>query len=168
MFRDKKGMKIQSATMKDYDSLCRLMTQGNKLHADLIPKIFQEFSGPSWPRERLQHFVESENAEAIVAQSEDGIIGFLTIEKTDYPPYPMFKRHRHAMIHTLVVDESCRRQGVGAMLLEAARDWTRNHGAHFLQTNVWCANKAASAFYVKHGFKTVSQKVELEVDVGEI
>lgn len=160
-------MKTRFATMEDYDSLCSLFAQGDKLHADLVPMIFQEFSGPARPRERLQYLVESQDAGAIVAESDSRIVGLLTLEKSDYPSNPMFKRHVHAMLHTLVVDESCRRQGVGGMLLEAAQDWARDRGVRFLQTNVWCTNEMATAFYAKHGFNTLTQKVELEVDAGE-
>lgn len=46
--------------MDDYDHLCSLFAQGDKFHADLVPEIFQEFSGPHRPRERLQHFMEVE------------------------------------------------------------------------------------------------------------
>jgi GNAT superfamily N-acetyltransferase len=161
-------VKVRFATMKDYDSLCSLFAQGDKFHADLVPEIFQKFSGPARPRERLQYFVESEDAEAIVAESETGIMGLLTLEKTDYPSYPMYKRHAHAMLNTLVVDESSRRQGVGGILLKAAQDWARKRGVRFLQTNLWYANVAAKNFYTKHGFKTLTQRAELEIDLEEI
>jgi GNAT superfamily N-acetyltransferase len=155
---------IRYATMDDYEDLCRLFAQVDKYHVELVPEIFQEFPGPARSRERLSHFVDNENAEAIVAQDEGKIVGLLTLEKSDYPSYPMFKRREHAMIHTLVVDEARRRQGIGGLLLDAAAGWARDRGVRFIQTNVWRANADAREFYSKHGFQTLTERIEMEIE----
>ena len=160
-------MKTRIATMNDFDNLCCLFTQGDKYHADLIPEIFQEFAGPARPRDHIQHLIDTDDTEIIIVEHDDTIVGFLTLEKTDYPTYPIFKRHPYVMIHTLVVDESHRRQGIGTMLLQAAQDWARSHDVGYLQATVWTANTEATYFYTKQNFNTLTQRLQLEIDKGE-
>jgi ribosomal protein S18 acetylase RimI-like enzyme len=153
--------------MDDFDNLCNLFAQVDKFHAELIPEIFQEFPGPARPRDYLQRFVDNDDAEIIVVEHEDEIVGFITLKKTDYPSYPIFRRHPHVMITTLVVDKSHRRQGVGSILMQAAQDWTRRHGVRYIQATVWTANTTATDFYSKHAFNTLNQRLEIEIDMGE-
>ena len=160
-------MKIRTATMDDYDNLCKLFTQGDKLHADLVPEVFQEFPGPPRPRDLLQHFIDNDDADIIVVEHEDEIVGLLSLEMTDYPSYPLFRRRPYVMIHSLVVEETQRRLGVGSSLLQAAQDWARRRGVRYLQANVWSANTIALDFYTRHAFDTLTQKIELVIDMDE-
>ena len=153
--------------MDDFDNLCSLFVQVDKFHADLVPEIFQEFPGPARPRDYLQHFINNDDAEIIVVENTEEIIGLITLKKTDNPSYPIFRRHPHVMITTLVVDKSHRRQGVGSILLQAAQDWTRSRGVRFLQAYVWTANTTATDFYSKHAFNTLTQRLEVEIDMEE-
>ena len=48
-----------------------------------------------------------------------------------------------------------RGQGVAAALLRQAVAWAEARGAHALQLGVNCANEAAVALYLRHGFEAV-------------
>ncbi len=153
--------------MDDYDAICDLFRQADLHHLALLPAVFQAFSGPPRPRERFRHFVEDEDADVIVAEIEGRIVGFTNLEKAAHPSYPMFKHHEYVLMHNIVVDTHCRKQGVGSILMDATRRWARAHGLTFIQTTVWSANTTAKQFYAKHGFKTLSERIELPLDGEE-
>ncbi len=155
---------IRMATMDDYDAICHLTEQVDQLHTDLIPAVFQPFSGPARSQERIAHFVEGSNADIIVASLDDNILGYLNIQKAAHPPYPMFRTHEFAQVENLVVDAGHRQQGVGIILLAAAKEWSRDRGLRFIQTNVWSANRHAREFYGKHGFETITERIELDLN----
>lgn len=155
------------ATMEDYEGICRLMTQVDEVHVDLLPDVFQSSPGPARPKEPIAHFVENEDADIILALRGTEIIGLLDLEKSAHPPYPMFRQHEYAMIDNLVVDTKHRGQGVASLLIQVAKQWACAKGLGFLQTTVWVANVGAKQFYEKHGFGTLSQRIELALDSKE-
>ena len=160
-------IRTRLATMDDYEGICRLIAQVDHVHVGLLPNTFQGLPGPARPKELIAHFVESKDADVILASTDTEIIGLLNLEKSSNPPYPMFKQHECAMIDNLVVDTKRRGQGVGSVLLRAAKQWAQAKGLKFLQTSIWVANAGAKQFYEKHGFQTLNQKIELALDNDE-
>jgi N-acetylglutamate synthase-like GNAT family acetyltransferase len=57
-----------------------------------------------------------------------------------------------ALIHSLYVDESMRRRGIGAALVAAARKAAHSRGARHL----YLFSTAAGEFFERHSFKTVA------------
>ena len=159
-----KEITVRSGTMNDYETICRLTEQVDRHHVEILPDIFQPFSGPVRSRERVAHFVEQDDAEILVADRHGDLIGYLNLEKAAHPSYPMFKQHEYVMIHNLVVDATHRGEGVGSLLLDAVKHWARDHGLHFIQTNVYSANVTAEHFYTKYGFHSLSTRIELDLD----
>ena len=153
--------------MSDYPEICRLAEQGDQYHVDLLPAVFQRPKGPARSRDRIAQFVESKDGDIILATSGGTIIGCLCIQKARYPEYPMFKPHDYAQIVEVVVDAAHRQRGIGGSLIEAAKQWSRNRGLRFMQTNVWRANESAKAFYTKCGFRTITQRMEITLDETE-
>ena len=154
---------IRLGTMNDYEAICRLTEQVDLLHVEILPDIFQTFSGPVRSRERVAYFVEQDDAEILVADRHGDLIGYLNLEKEAHPPYPMFKPYEFVMIHNLVVDATHRGEGVGSLLLDAAKHWAREHGLHSIQANVYSANEKAEHFYAKHDFQSLSTRIELNL-----
>jgi ribosomal protein S18 acetylase RimI-like enzyme len=150
--------------MSDYPEICRLAEQGDQHHVDLLPAVFQRPKGPARSRDTIAQFAEGKDGDIILAASGGAIIGCIWIQKATYPEYPMFKPHDYAQIVEMVVDAAHRQQGVGGVLIEAAKQWSRNHGLRFMQTNVWWANQSARAFYTKYGFQPITQKMEIVLD----
>jgi len=67
---------IRIATMNDYEEICRLYRQLDEIQADLLPEVFQRFSGSPRPREVVAHFIEQDTADYIVAVVDARIVGF--------------------------------------------------------------------------------------------
>jgi len=154
---------VRPATLEDYEAVCKLSRQCDTHHAKLLPEVFQTFSGPSRPRQWLARFVQEDNADVLVAEVGDKIVGLLILRKAAHPSYPMFRPHEYAYIEDLVVDADYRRQGVGGVLLEAAKKWALDRGLFFLQTTVWVANQDARHFYQRQGFVPLTERLEFRI-----
>ena len=76
---------------------------------------------------------------------------------------PFFKRYEYAMIDGCVVDEHHRFKGIGSLLMNAARDWTKERGLEKMQLSVWANNEVARAFYRKQGFEDLIKRMELRL-----
>jgi len=156
--------KIRLATMDDYEAICRLYRQADQHHVDLLPQVFQAFPGPARSRELVSQFVGQDGAACIVAEADGKVVGLVSVKKAATPPYPMFRPREHALVEVLVVDEAHRHTGVGSLLLDAAKQWARARGLRSLQTNVWAANRVAKRLYARHGFKTITERIEFSFE----
>lgn len=58
----------------------------------------------------------------------------------------------------LVVEESSRGKGLGSLLIEAARQWTRERGHHKLKVRCNSLRVQAHQFYLKEGFVPEKQQ----------
>jgi ribosomal protein S18 acetylase RimI-like enzyme len=84
----------------------------------------------------------STTAETVVAVAGGHIVGMIHVEVSRFGFGGL----------GMLVDAEWRGRGVGSALLQAAIDWSRDHGLHKLCLDVWPANTAALALYRKFGF----------------
>jgi len=68
------------------------------------------------------------------------------------------------MIENAVVDKPFRGKGVGGKLFEAAIAWAVERGLRYVQTTVWHDNTGAMEFYVDHGFRPMTVRLELDTE----
>lgn len=65
--------------------------------------------------------------------------------------------HGVAMMHALEVTASCRRSGVGRLIVRKAAFWALDHGAHSLAALCTKANTGANALYASMGLSVVGE-----------
>ena len=99
---------------------------------------------PMWDAERaaerLAAAIDDENAEVLVA---GGIAGFCTV----YYDFDSVRFGRRAWVEDLAVDPQQRSLGIGKALLDAAKDWAREHGASHLELDSAEVRTDAHRFY---------------------
>jgi GNAT superfamily N-acetyltransferase len=91
---------------------------------------------------RLADTIAATDADVLVADS-DGIVGFCTI----YYDIESVRFGRRVWIEDLAVDPTWRSQGIGKRLLDAAKDWAREHGASHLELDSSELRVDAHRFY---------------------
>ena len=103
--------------------------------------------GVAYDAAELAYFMNHEGAETIVVEVNGTIVAFLIME--------VHRTRRTATIVTLDVTEDQRRNGYGTRLLKRSEEILRDYGVEAYDLQVDVSNRAAIAFYKKHGFNTV-------------
>lgn len=98
-------------------------------------------------RRHLRLARNSPHIGVIVAETEQGIVGRLSIARDPHPSC------RHVADVGLMVRRDARRQGVGTALLAAAEQWARRAGIRKIELHVFPHNEAAIALYERAGYE---------------
>ena len=127
----------------------------------------QRFMSPARDAERgYAAFMQAQLAErdvtVLVAERAGAVIGYVYagLEPRDW----MSLRDSAGVVHDVVVDPLHRRAGVGRMLLAAAMEWLRAHGAP--RVILWTAerNEAAQRLFAESGFRRTMIEMTRELE----
>ena len=105
------------------------------------------FDAP-WPVIMIADLLSGEGMIALVSEQAGAARGFVLARVVA----------DEAEILTLAVDPSCRRAGIGAVLLSTAIELAAAKGAQALFLEVAVDNQAALGLYVRHGFAKVGRR----------
>src|SRR5215203_3232406 len=112
----------------------------------LFPLV-QKFEGPAAPeepdfRERLLRLIGRDDAQALVADGPEGLIGYLLGHD------PLIADGPVARVEELYVDPDRRHDGVGRELLDAFEQWARSRRRRGIELTT----RAAMGFYERLGY----------------
>lgn len=155
---------IRKAALRDIPEIQRLYRQGDRHHAELLPQVFQPLDGDARGNEVVQQWIDRDDADYLVAELDDRVVGFLNVQRSSHPHFPMFRPHEFAMIENFVVDSPYRGKGIGSVLFGAAIKWAREMGLRYVQTTLWHNNARAREFYLSRGFRPLTVRLELDTE----
>jgi ribosomal protein S18 acetylase RimI-like enzyme len=150
---------IRTATAEDYDELCGLVDQVDRLHREHVPEVFRKPDGPVRERAYLDGLLADESAAIFLAVVDGRAAGALVALLRDAAPIPILVPRRVAVVDNLVVDESLRGMGVGRALMVQAEAWAVQHGASALELSVHEFNRHAIDFYESLGYATTTRRM---------
>ena len=104
---------IREAVASDYDALCELFDEGDALHRENLPWIFQKPRGAVRGRDYVLDLIADEAVGFFVAQVGDRLVGLICAMIMETPDVPIFVRRRYAVIDNVVV-----------------RPWTETYALH--------------------------------------
>jgi GNAT superfamily N-acetyltransferase len=93
----------------------------------------------------------------LVAENNGSILGWIHAAVS-----PVLEADLYAEIAGLVVDASCRSQGVGATLVEAAEAWARTAGCRAMRVRSRVMRERAHAFYERNGYVRIKTQHAFE------
>ena len=157
-----KHIHIRKATNDDFSAICRLFEQGDQHHENLLPKYFSVVK-EARSIEFLNSFIEADSAEFFLALKDELVVGILNLQESQMPKQPFCKTAKFALIDSIVIDRKYRKQNIGSLLLQEAKAWAAEKQLSDIQLVVWKDNASAINFYTKHGFKSLSQRMNLEI-----
>ena len=109
----------------------------------------------------LRSQLHEEHAVVFVAERTGVIVGYVyaAIEPTSWKEL----RDTAGFIHDVIVEDSSRRLGIANLLVEAAIEWFRAHGAP--RVMLWTAeqNPAAQNLFSRLGFRRTMIEMTLEI-----
>lgn len=123
-------VRVRKAGVQDVVSLVPLF--------DAYRQFYRQPSDTEASRQFLSDRLARDESIVFVAEYEGDPVGFLQL----YPLFSSVTLGRVFLLNDLYVPPSARRQGVGARLLEAAREWAEREGAHYLELSTAVDNPA--------------------------
>lgn len=155
--------KVRKATDNDYAPLCELFDEGDALHRDNLPHIFQAPGGAAREQEYYSGLIADENTALLVAEVGEKLVGFVHAIVKDAPVMPIFVPRCYAVVDSIVVRSGFKNRGIGRKLMEKMQEWAIEKGATSIELNVYEFNKNAISFYEKVGYQTYSRKMNKEL-----
>lgn len=129
---------IRPACTHDIQSMTGLLGELFTIETDFTPDIRRQ-------RQGLADLMSDPTANILVAVADDKIIGMCTLQSL----ISTAEGGTVGIVEDLVVSESCRRQGVGEMLLAEIERLARDKHMRRLQLLTNMENQAALNFYAK-------------------
>jgi ribosomal protein S18 acetylase RimI-like enzyme len=146
-------MEIRLATLNDIEALCPLLTEFFAYNAGLQPMYCNlHYERGEYPK----GIIESDKSDFVVAVQNDAILGFIHINQMKTPPYDSIVSHDYAEIMAFMVTATHREQGVGALLIDAAKQWSNARNLDYIELISLTNAKEANSFYDNKDFVTVS------------
>lgn len=151
---------IRPAAERDIPKLLELLTGICRLHQQGRPDLFRQV-GTKYDGEALKALLADPSRPILVAaDEEDTVRGYVFGQYQVHQGETALNDLTTFYIDDFCVDGSCRGQGIGTRLYEAAADLARAHGCYNLTLNVWAFNESAEKFYRKLGLKPQETKME--------
>lgn len=150
---------IRKAVVADYDQLCELFAELDKLHHDALPHVFCVPSAPLRSLDYVASVVADSDAVVLVAEFDGRIVGAIHVTLREASEFPVFVDRRYAWVENLGVRREFRRRGIATELMRRAQDWARARGVTQCELNVWEFNEEALEFYASLGYETASRRL---------
>lgn len=141
------SISIRFGTLDDASEIARLLTQlGHPNTTELIQSKW-----PSW--------AAAGNVALVAGRSDGKLAGVATLGRmvTLHRPKPVGR------IVAIVVDEACKRQGIGKALVLAAEEYLRNEGCGLIELTSNTNLTEAHQFYQNMGYRITSYRFMKEL-----
>lgn len=99
----------------------------------------------------------------LVAEDDSQLLAYLYAKPTTLPVSEDLKEaHELSKIYTHRAAQS---QGIGLQLIQNWEDWAKRQNISHLVLGVWSENEAAQRFYIRQGYRKIS---EYKLTVGDV
>ena len=153
-------MKIRNALLSDLDSIIVYWRAMVEDHARIDPIYKLREGGENDAIVHFSNMISDENRLLIVAEDSNNVAGYLSASTRMMPP--VFEPQRIGLISELCVSPELRRQGIGRLLFEHAREWFLRNGVERIEARTLIANQLSNAFWKSIGFETYSAEYRLK------
>jgi ribosomal protein S18 acetylase RimI-like enzyme len=146
-------MEIYQATIDDLEGVSDLF--------NLYRKFYQQESDLEGAKTYIKKRIESKDSVIFVVKDKQKYVGFTQL----YPTFSSISMKRAWILNDLYVDEEARKQGIGEMLLQKAKEYATETGAKSVSLSTAPDNYSAQRLYEKNGYKKDSQFLYYELSL---
>ncbi|PPA70434.1 GNAT family N-acetyltransferase [Jeotgalibacillus proteolyticus] len=134
-------MEIYQATMEDLKGVSTLF--------NLYREFYQQPSDFEGAAAYIEKRLKNKDSIIFVAKDRDNYVGFTQL----YPTFSSISMKKAWILNDLYIAASARKQGVGEMLLNKAKDFAIETGAVSISLSTAPDNHSAQRLYEKNGYK---------------
>lgn len=149
------GIKLRTAGAADLPAILTLYRALDETLVALQPEFFC-----AAPRDEAMYarLLANPDHAFLLAEADGVTVGFVLVRNAGWTPeFSSLLPHRYAELCDLVVAPLWRGQGVGSLLVGAAKRWARDRRLEYLELNVLAQNDGAIALYESHDFVEASR-----------
>lgn len=157
-------MEIRFAENKDVLQILKLLRQVGKVHHDGRPDLFRA-DAQKYGASQVIAMLDDPATPIFVAAEGERLLGYCFCMVQEHTKDPVFEDYTSLYIDDLCIDETCRGQGIGKALYDAAAEYAKKHKCYNITLNVWTGNPGAVGFYEALGLKP--QKIGMEMILEE-
>jgi GNAT superfamily N-acetyltransferase len=110
--------------------------------------------------ENIKLMLEDENSKAFVAIAENKIVGWISVAKIVTIASTPF-----CEIRSLIVDEAYRKNNIGKLLIEKAKQWSKEKNCERLRLRCNIKRQETHAFYLHLGFAKMKEQTVFEINI---
>jgi N-acetylglutamate synthase-like GNAT family acetyltransferase len=122
------------------------------MDAERMAELSRQLGYPATAKQmkaRLSEVIKDKVAACFVTELRDGgVIGWVHVSTTS-----LLEVERRAEVNGLVVDETARSRGAGALLLKAAEKWARGKKCKSMSVRSNMLRERAHGFYLRNGYE---------------
>ena len=140
---------IEIPKLDDFKRVNELAKQVHELHVNWNPDLLLSVD-EVLPKEYFEILIQ--NKEIFIAKLNNEIVGYVifSIREKDNPS---MRYRKQLNIEAICIDENCRRNGIGTLLLNHTRKVGKEQGCTDMYLTVNQENENAIKVYEKFGFK---------------
>lgn len=148
---------IRQAKSHDLEELSRLYTEFHEFHVHRVPDrlLRSDSSRIAELQAALQTIIENKDAVILVAEVDGQLVGLGEVYIREDSPNPLRVQHKYGHLQSMIVTEAYRGRGIGARILEAVEQWTKEKSATEVRLDTWEFQDGPLGFYEKHGYNTL-------------
>lgn len=155
-------MKIRNAKIEDKKELKEILIQAQELHYNNRPDIFRKMTPKEIEKEIMEVLENKERKIIVVANENDKVCGLVIFKIKEIKNNTNLKDARILHIGKIVVDEKCRRKGIGKLMMKEINKISKKLKCDRIELNCWSFNEEAIEFYKAQGMKIQRLNFEME------
>ena len=148
-------MELYQATLEDLEGTSHLF--------NLYRMFYNQESDLERARAYIKERIESKDSVIFIVKDKGELIGFTQL----YPTFSSISMKRAWILNDLYVDAGARKQGVGEMLLNKAKEFAIETGAKCLSLSTAQDNVSAQKLYEKNSYKKDSEFYHYELNLTD-
>jgi GNAT superfamily N-acetyltransferase len=154
---------IRTAEEKDFESFKTLNNEIQDIHYQVDSAIFKPVSEIIFSLDDYKIIIEKDKNKVFVACLNDVVVGYAFIENMHVNEDRLKYARNFILIHHLVVSKNSRNLGIGKLLIEAVRNFSKKINVPRIEIDVWNENSDAKVAYERFGFIPFRERLSIKV-----
>ena len=155
---------VRIATTDDAASIVVLNAYVQSIHAMAHPWRYKMPGASTMTLADAEKLLASSSRFTFMADVDGGAVGYVNGEIQHHGETPYLRAHDMLYVHHIVVAPDVRKRGIGAQLMDAAKQHGASQGVTLMALTVWSFNEPARLFFRRYGLVPYSERLWNRID----